>query len=59
MVLWTDLLFATAFVVYITCVGVCVVSMLATIKGSVANRLKNQVYWSNKRQKKLMKVCVG
>ncbi|KUF78280.1 NIPA protein 3 [Phytophthora nicotianae] len=46
----------TPFVVYITCVGVCTVSMLATIKGSVANRLKNQVYWSNKRQKKLMKV---
>ncbi|CEG38096.1 hypothetical protein L915_21489 [Plasmopara halstedii] len=45
----------TPFVVYITCVGVCTVSMLATIKGSVANRLKNQVYWSNKRQKKLMK----
>ncbi|KAE8889877.1 hypothetical protein PF005_g3176 [Phytophthora fragariae] len=45
----------TPFVVYITCVGVCAVSMLATIKGSVANRLKNQVYWSNKRQKKLMK----
>ncbi|KAG7401670.1 hypothetical protein PHYBOEH_011624 [Phytophthora boehmeriae] len=33
----------------------CTVSMLATIKGSVANRLKNQVYWSNRRQKKLMK----
>lgn len=46
-----------AFVVYITCVGVCAVSMLATIKGSVANRLKNQVNWSNKRQKKLLKVC--
>ncbi|KAI9920877.1 hypothetical protein PsorP6_001754 [Peronosclerospora sorghi] len=45
----------TPFVVYITCVGVCVVSMLATIEGSVANRLKNQVYWSNRRQKKLMK----
>ncbi|CAI5724689.1 hypothetical protein KXD40_000889 [Peronospora effusa] len=42
------------FVVYMTCVGVCVVGMLATIKGSMANRLKNQVYWSNKRQKKLM-----
>ncbi|KAG7378221.1 hypothetical protein PHYPSEUDO_010398 [Phytophthora pseudosyringae] len=46
----------TPFVVYITCVGVFSVGMLATIKGSVANRLKNQVYWSNKRQKKLMKV---
>uniref|UniRef100_M4B5C2 Magnesium transporter n=1 Tax=Hyaloperonospora arabidopsidis (strain Emoy2) TaxID=559515 RepID=M4B5C2_HYAAE len=45
----------TPFVVYITCVGVCAVSMLATIKGSVANRLKNQVNWSNKRQKKLLK----
>ncbi|KAL4160652.1 hypothetical protein PRNP1_001216 [Phytophthora ramorum] len=45
----------TPFVVYITCVGVCAVGMLATIKGSVANRLKNQVYWSNRRQKKLMK----
>ncbi|TDH70972.1 hypothetical protein CCR75_004237 [Bremia lactucae] len=45
----------TPFVVYITCVGVCTVSMLATIKGSLANRLKNQVYWSNKRQKKLLK----
>ncbi|CAH0482224.1 unnamed protein product [Peronospora belbahrii] len=45
----------TPFVVYLTCVGVCAVSMLATIKGSVANRLKNQMYWSNKRRKKLMK----
>ncbi|RLN56914.1 hypothetical protein BBJ28_00016965 [Nothophytophthora sp. Chile5] len=45
----------TEFVVYIVCVGVCTVSMLATIKGSVANRLKNQVYWSNRRQQKLMK----
>ncbi|KAF4320587.1 hypothetical protein BBO99_00003734 [Phytophthora kernoviae] len=45
----------TPFVVYIVCVAVCAVSMLATIKGSVANRLKNQVYWSNRRQKKLMK----
>lgn len=45
----------TEFVVYIVAVGVCAVSMLATIKGSVANRLKNQVYWSKQRQKKRMK----
>lgn len=37
--------------VYIVIVAVCAVSMLATIKGSVANRLKNQVYWSKQRQK--------
>lgn len=43
------------FVVYIVAVGVCTVSMLATIKGSVANRLKNQVYWSKQRQKQRMK----
>lgn len=43
------------FVVYIVAVGVCVVSMLATIKGSVAHRLKNQVNWSRQRQKQRMK----
>lgn len=42
------------FVVYIVAVGVCTVSMLATIKGSMAHRLKNQVYWSNRRQKQRM-----
>lgn len=46
----------TEFVVYIVAVGVCAVSMLATIKGSLANRLKNQVYWSKQRQKQRMKV---
>lgn len=41
---------------YIVAVGLCTVSMLATIKGSVANRIKNQVQWSNRRQKQRMKV---
>jgi hypothetical protein len=47
----------TEFVIYIVIVVLCTVSMLATIKGSMANRLKNQVYWSKRRQKQLMKVC--
>lgn len=44
---------------YIVTVGLCAVSMLATIKGSVANRIKNQVQWSNRRQKQRMKVRVS
>lgn len=46
---------AAEFVVYIVTVGLCMVSMLATIKGSVANRIKNQVQFSNRRQKQRMK----
>ncbi|DAZ98606.1 TPA: hypothetical protein N0F65_001025 [Lagenidium giganteum] len=45
----------TEFVVYVVVVGVFTVSMLATIKGSVANRLKNQLLSSKRRQKQLMK----
>ncbi|TMW63788.1 hypothetical protein Poli38472_002729 [Pythium oligandrum] len=43
------------FVIYIVVVGVLMVSMLATIKGSIANRLKNQVQSSKRKQKQLMK----
>ncbi|OQR82593.1 hypothetical protein ACHHYP_15751 [Achlya hypogyna] len=43
------------FVVYITCVVISVVYMLAKIKGSLAHTLKNQIRWSHQRQKQILK----
>ncbi|EQC34344.1 hypothetical protein SDRG_08116 [Saprolegnia diclina VS20] len=43
------------FVVYITCVVISVVCMLAKIKGSLAHTLKNQIRWSHQRQKQILK----
>ncbi|CCI41854.1 unnamed protein product [Albugo candida] len=43
------------FVVYVVIVVVSIVCILATIKGSVPNRLKNQIYASRRRQKQLIK----
>ncbi|KAJ0397100.1 hypothetical protein ATCC90586_009145 [Pythium insidiosum] len=47
------------FVIYIASVGVLMVSMLAGIKGSVANRLKNQMQSSKRKQKQLMQHLEG
>lgn len=43
-----------AFIVYLCIVILCTVSLLATIKGSLANKLKNQLRFSKDRQKRLM-----
>ncbi|OQR93183.1 hypothetical protein THRCLA_08506 [Thraustotheca clavata] len=43
------------FVVYISCVVISVVFMLAKIKGSLAHTLKNQMRWSYARQKQILK----
>nr|CCA23675.1 conserved hypothetical protein [Albugo laibachii Nc14]CCA25336.1 conserved hypothetical protein [Albugo laibachii Nc14] len=45
----------TEFVVYVVIVVVSTVCILATIKGSVPHRLKNQIYASKRRQKQLIK----
>lgn len=43
------------FIIYISIVILCMLSLMATIKGSMANKLKIQFRWSQKRQKRLMK----
>lgn len=43
------------FIAYLIVVGLSTMSLLATIKGSLANKLKNQLRWSKQRQKQLMK----
>ncbi|KAF0686206.1 Aste57867_21992 [Aphanomyces stellatus] len=43
------------FVVYISCVVAIVIYMLAKIKGSLAHTLKNQIRWSQQRQKDIHK----
>ncbi|CAK4507640.1 unnamed protein product [Aphanomyces euteiches] len=43
------------FVIYISCVVVSVIFILAKIKGSLAHTLKSQIRWSHQRQKDIHK----
>ncbi|ETV86568.1 hypothetical protein H257_01722 [Aphanomyces astaci] len=43
------------FIVYISCVVICVITILAKIKGSLAHTLKSQIRWSHQRQKDILK----
>ncbi|ETW04830.1 hypothetical protein H310_03954 [Aphanomyces invadans] len=43
------------FLVYISCVVICVITILAKIKGSLAHTLKSQIRWSHQRQKDIVK----
>ena len=50
------LIYVLEFIVYISIVVGCMLSLMATIKGSLANKVRNQLQWTQRRQKRLIKV---